>query len=145
MSRTTASKKPKRKPSAAAAVSPSTASPSMASSVTRSVKCLSDSDCVKVEKRSFRECAGEKPLYIRILLVLKIHGPSSILILFALGAVIEGGGKESEELCTWRFKDKIEAAEPEADPERDQRTVFAYRVDVLHFLLSSSMDYLGII
>ncbi|KAK6232484.1 hypothetical protein SCA6_002557, partial [Theobroma cacao] len=24
------------------------------------VKCLSESDCVKVEKRSFRECAGEK-------------------------------------------------------------------------------------
>ncbi|PNX64188.1 hypothetical protein L195_g053889, partial [Trifolium pratense] len=24
------------------------------------VKCLSDSDCVKVENRSYRECAGEK-------------------------------------------------------------------------------------
>ncbi|XP_022746024.1 uncharacterized protein LOC111296169 isoform X2 [Durio zibethinus] len=24
------------------------------------VKCLSESDCVKVEKPSFRECAGEK-------------------------------------------------------------------------------------
>ncbi|PON88951.1 Cytochrome c oxidase assembly protein PET [Trema orientale] len=24
------------------------------------VKCLGESDCVKVEKRSFRECAGEK-------------------------------------------------------------------------------------
>ncbi|XP_027344106.1 mitochondrial protein pet191 homolog [Abrus precatorius] len=24
------------------------------------VKCLSESDCVKVEKRSYRECAGEK-------------------------------------------------------------------------------------
>lgn len=43
--------------------------------------------------------------------------------------------------CTWissyyvvshlygrRFKDKKEAVEPEADPERDQRTVFAYQV-----------------
>ncbi|XP_021910670.1 mitochondrial protein pet191 homolog, partial [Carica papaya] len=24
------------------------------------VKCLSESDCVRVEKRSYRECAGEK-------------------------------------------------------------------------------------
>ncbi|KAJ8756369.1 hypothetical protein K2173_025181 [Erythroxylum novogranatense] len=24
------------------------------------VKCLSESDCVKVEQRSYRECAGEK-------------------------------------------------------------------------------------
>ncbi|KAF8014756.1 hypothetical protein BT93_H0530 [Corymbia citriodora subsp. variegata] len=24
------------------------------------VKCLSESDCVKLEKRSYRECAGEK-------------------------------------------------------------------------------------
>ncbi|CAD5184559.1 unnamed protein product [Musa acuminata subsp. malaccensis] len=24
------------------------------------VKCLSESDCVKVDKRSYRECAGEK-------------------------------------------------------------------------------------
>ncbi|XP_044483380.1 mitochondrial protein pet191 homolog isoform X3 [Mangifera indica] len=24
------------------------------------VKCLSESDCIKVEKRSYRECAGEK-------------------------------------------------------------------------------------
>ncbi|XP_030967991.1 uncharacterized protein LOC126726702 [Quercus robur] len=24
------------------------------------VKCLSESDCVKVQNRSFRECAGEK-------------------------------------------------------------------------------------
>lgn len=30
-----------------------------------------------------------------------------------------------------RFKDKKEAVEPEADPERDQRTVFAYQVDGL--------------
>ncbi|ONK73525.1 uncharacterized protein A4U43_C04F32540 [Asparagus officinalis] len=28
----------------------------------------------------------------------------------------------------WRFKEKKEAAEPEADPERDQRTVFAYQM-----------------
>ena len=28
-----------------------------------------------------------------------------------------------------RFKEKKEAVEPEADPERDQRTVFAYQVD----------------
>ena len=28
-----------------------------------------------------------------------------------------------------RFKDKKDAVEPEADPERDQRTVFAYQVD----------------
>lgn len=27
-----------------------------------------------------------------------------------------------------RFRDKKEAVEPEADPERDQRTVFAYQV-----------------
>ncbi|KAI4374172.1 hypothetical protein MLD38_012197 [Melastoma candidum] len=27
-----------------------------------------------------------------------------------------------------RFKDKKETAEPEADPERDQRTVFAYQM-----------------
>lgn len=27
-----------------------------------------------------------------------------------------------------RFKDKREAVEPEADPERDQRTVFVYQV-----------------
>ncbi|CAN6682617.1 unnamed protein product [Malus baccata var. baccata] len=24
------------------------------------VKCLSECDCIKVEKRSYRECAGEK-------------------------------------------------------------------------------------
>ena len=30
-----------------------------------------------------------------------------------------------------RFKEKKEAVEPEADPERDQRTVFAYQVDGL--------------
>lgn len=28
-----------------------------------------------------------------------------------------------------RFKEKKEKVEPEADPERDQRTVFAYQVD----------------
>lgn len=28
-----------------------------------------------------------------------------------------------------RFRDKKENVEPEADPERDQRTVFAYQVD----------------
>ncbi|RXH91250.1 hypothetical protein DVH24_020273 [Malus domestica] len=27
---------------------------------TELVKCLSECDCIKVEKRSFRECAGEK-------------------------------------------------------------------------------------
>lgn len=32
-------------------------------------------------------------------------------------------------LCR-RFKDKKEAVEPEADPERDQRTVFAYQVSI---------------
>lgn len=32
-----------------------------------------------------------------------------------------------------RFKDKKEAAEPEADPERDQRTVFAFQVCNLLF------------
>jgi hypothetical protein len=30
-----------------------------------------------------------------------------------------------------RFRDKKDNAEPEADPERDQRTVFAYQVDWL--------------
>lgn len=30
-----------------------------------------------------------------------------------------------------RVKDKKEVGEPEADPERDQRTVFAYQVDGL--------------
>jgi RNA-binding protein 39 len=30
-----------------------------------------------------------------------------------------------------RFREKKEAAEPEADPERDQRTVFAYQVNWL--------------
>lgn len=34
-----------------------------------------------------------------------------------------------------RFKEKKEAVEPEADPERDQRTVFAYQVDGLHLCL----------
>ncbi|KAL2246525.1 UNVERIFIED_CONTAM: hypothetical protein Sindi_2504800 [Sesamum indicum] len=32
-------------------------------------------------------------------------------------------------MFTRRFKDKKEAVEPEADPERDQRTVFAYQTD----------------
>ncbi|KAM0967877.1 hypothetical protein ACFX2A_016604 [Malus domestica] len=27
---------------------------------TELVKCLSECDCIKVEKRSYRECAGEK-------------------------------------------------------------------------------------
>lgn len=31
-----------------------------------------------------------------------------------------------------RFKDKKEVVEPEADPERDQRTVFAYQVDTVY-------------
>lgn len=34
-----------------------------------------------------------------------------------------------------RFRDKKDAAEPEADPERDQRTVFAYQVDLLASLV----------
>lgn len=34
-----------------------------------------------------------------------------------------------------RFRDKKEAVEPEADPDRDQRTVFAYQVaDILPFI-----------
>ncbi|XP_020241637.1 uncharacterized protein LOC109820012 isoform X2 [Asparagus officinalis] len=33
-----------------------------------------------------------------------------------------------ESAMDWRFKEKKEAAEPEADPERDQRTVFAYQM-----------------
>ncbi|KAL8478859.1 hypothetical protein ACS0TY_030661 [Phlomoides rotata] len=36
--------------------------------------------------------------------------------------------KEREREESRRFKDKKEAAEPEADPERDQRTVFAYQM-----------------
>lgn len=34
-----------------------------------------------------------------------------------------------------RIKEKKEVAEPEADPERDQRTVFAYQVCYFLFLL----------
>lgn len=40
--------------------------------------------------------------------------------------------------CCRRFKEKKEAVEPEADPERDQRTVFAYQVDDLTFSLKSA-------
>ncbi|KAG8373268.1 hypothetical protein BUALT_Bualt11G0006200 [Buddleja alternifolia] len=36
--------------------------------------------------------------------------------------------REREREESRRFKDKKEAAEPEADPERDQRTVFAYQM-----------------
>ncbi|KAH6796719.1 Splicing factor [Perilla frutescens var. hirtella] len=36
--------------------------------------------------------------------------------------------KEKEREESRRFKDKKEAVEPEADPERDQRTVFAYQM-----------------
>ncbi|THG02880.1 hypothetical protein TEA_021995 [Camellia sinensis var. sinensis] len=37
--------------------------------------------------------------------------------------------RETElELSRWRLKEKKEAVEPEADPERDQRTVFAYQM-----------------
>ncbi|KAJ0969564.1 hypothetical protein J5N97_022441 [Dioscorea zingiberensis] len=36
--------------------------------------------------------------------------------------------RELREKESRRFKDKKEAAEPEADPERDQRTVFAYQM-----------------
>lgn len=46
-----------------------------------------------------------------------------------------------------RFRDKKEAAEPEADPERDQRTVFAYQVDCLALLFVINIirsDMLGI-
>ena len=35
-----------------------------------------------------------------------------------------------------RYKEKKEVVEPEADPERDQRTVFAYQVDSFGTLLS---------
>lgn len=34
-----------------------------------------------------------------------------------------------------RIKEKREAVEPEADPERDQRTVFAYQVVVLFIFI----------
>ena len=34
-----------------------------------------------------------------------------------------------------RYREKKEAAEPEADPERDQRTVFAYQVDWFVFFV----------
>ncbi|CAA3029015.1 RNA-binding 39 [Olea europaea subsp. europaea] len=37
-------------------------------------------------------------------------------------------GREHELRDSRRFKDKKEATEPEADPERDQRTVFAYQM-----------------
>ncbi|KAL2521383.1 Splicing factor [Forsythia ovata] len=37
-------------------------------------------------------------------------------------------GRELEMRDSRRFKDKKEATEPEADPERDQRTVFAYQM-----------------
>ncbi|KAG8497257.1 hypothetical protein CXB51_008495 [Gossypium anomalum] len=40
----------------------------------------------------------------------------------------EGKGEREEREKQQRFKDKKEATEPEADPERDQRTVFAYQM-----------------
>lgn len=43
-----------------------------------------------------------------------------------------------------RFKDKKEMAEPEADPERDQRTVFAYQVDDLWYLSLQGFCFLQI-
>jgi len=44
-------------------------------------------------------------------------------------------------LCR-RFKEKKEAVEPEADPERDQRTVFAYQVreNIFYFSLHLHSD-----
>ena len=41
-----------------------------------------------------------------------------------------------------RFRDKKEAAEPEADPERDQRTVFAYQV-YWKFLFLFVLNYMN--
>jgi hypothetical protein len=43
-----------------------------------------------------------------------------------------------------RFREKKEAAEPEADPERDQRTVFAYQVNwlVIWIIRSDIVGYL---
>ncbi|KAL5137802.1 Acid phosphatase 1 [Glycine soja] len=42
--------------------------------------------------------------------------------------LINAGFKEWDQLILRRFRDKKEVAEPEADPERDQRTVFAYQM-----------------
>lgn len=41
-----------------------------------------------------------------------------------------------------RFKDKKEMAEPEADPERDQRTVFAYQVDEMLYFFPPGIFFL---
>ena len=41
-----------------------------------------------------------------------------------------------------RYKDKKdETAEPEADPERDQRTVFAYQVNLLLGQRNSNLSF----
>ncbi|CAL5374084.1 unnamed protein product [Camellia sinensis] len=42
--------------------------------------------------------------------------------------VLQGFIEESGFSTNWRLKEKKEAVEPEADPERDQRTVFAYQM-----------------
>lgn len=39
-----------------------------------------------------------------------------------------------------RFKEKKEAVEPEADPERDQRTVFAYQVNIRGAIVESTFS-----
>ena len=41
-----------------------------------------------------------------------------------------------------RLKEKKEVTEPEADPERDQRTVFAYQVCNFMFLLSLNFFFI---
>lgn len=41
-----------------------------------------------------------------------------------------------------RFKEKKEKIEPEADPERDQRTVFAYQVDSFDVFVSTLFIYI---
>ena len=47
-----------------------------------------------------------------------------------------------------RFKDKKEVVEPEADPERDQRTVFAYQVlfllDIYVFEMQVSINVINV-
>ena len=63
------------------------------------------------------------PAYFVIFFFVIMYFPAiiffNIVILIILKLLLENR----------RFKDKKEVVEPEADPERDQRTVFAYQVE----------------